>query len=104
MPLISFGGRLAPIEFGTSSLPLDDSHRFCLKRLDSAQLGPFLSDINIDIGLILSYIQDTALEFGFEKSSCRRWEVRGQTPVGSFLAETTRVWSYSRKGLQLSAF
>lgn len=63
-------------------MPLDDSHRFCLKRLDSAQLGPFLSDINIDIGLILSYIQDTALEFSFEESCCRVLGSQGPDPRG----------------------
>jgi hypothetical protein len=51
----------------------------------------------------MSYIQFTALNLGSKVLSQGSWEVRGQTPVGSFLAETTRVWGYSRKELQLSA-
>jgi len=41
-----------------------------------------LSDINIDIGLILSYIQDTAVEFSFEKSCCRVLGSQGPDPRG----------------------
>lgn len=35
----------------------------------------------------MSYIQFTAFEFGFGSFVAGSWEVRGQTPVGSFLAE-----------------
>jgi hypothetical protein len=57
-------------------MPLDDLHRFCLKRLDTARS----SDYFIEIGLILSYIQDTALEF--EKSCCRVLGSQGPDPRG----------------------
>ena len=50
----------------------------------------------------MSYIERIAFEFGL-KVLLQGVVNQGQTPVGNFLAETTRVWSYSRNGLQLSA-